>query len=129
MSRPWASCQNNIRVVDPYTVEFQLSEPLGPFLVAIPIVSIVNPVPLKAHDRMGIGEKNGWRGMKASLVDQDQRTKLYEEAYRLVVADAADIWIYNTLEHVPLAKVVQGFQFSPVGSGQEFWSISMSGKA
>ena len=62
------------------------------------------------------------------LVEQNQRAKLYEEAYRLVVADAADIWIYNTLEHVPLAKVVQGFQFSPVGSGQEFWPISMSGK-
>jgi peptide/nickel transport system substrate-binding protein len=62
------------------------------------------------------------------LVDQDQRAKLYEEAYRLVVADAADIWIYNTLEHVPLAKVVQGFQFSPVGSGQEFWPISLSAK-
>jgi peptide/nickel transport system substrate-binding protein len=60
------------------------------------------------------------------LVNQDQRAKLYEEAYRLVVADAADIWIYNTLEHVPIAKVVQGFQFSPVGSGQEFWSIFLS---
>jgi peptide/nickel transport system substrate-binding protein len=59
------------------------------------------------------------------LVDQEQRAKLYEEAYRLVVADAADIWIYNTLEHVPLAKVVQGFKFSPVGSGQEFWPISL----
>jgi len=60
------------------------------------------------------------------LVDQDQRARLYEEAYRLIVADAADIWIHNTVEHVPLAKSVQGFQFSPVGSGQEFWSISLS---
>ena len=60
------------------------------------------------------------------LVDQEQRTKLYEEACRLVVADAADIWIYNTVEHVPVAKVVQGFQFSPVGSGQDFWPISLS---
>jgi peptide/nickel transport system substrate-binding protein len=62
------------------------------------------------------------------LVDRDQRATLYEEAYRLVVADAADIWIYNTLEHVPLAKVVQGFQFSPVGSGQEFWRIFLGAK-
>jgi peptide/nickel transport system substrate-binding protein len=62
------------------------------------------------------------------LVDQEQRAELYEEAYRLVVADAADIWIYNTLEHVPLAKTVQGFRFSPVGSGQEFWPISLSAR-
>jgi peptide/nickel transport system substrate-binding protein len=60
------------------------------------------------------------------LVDQEQRAKLYEEAYRLVVVDAADIWIYNTVEHVPIAKVVQGFQFSPVRSGQDFWPISLS---
>jgi peptide/nickel transport system substrate-binding protein len=62
------------------------------------------------------------------LVDQEQRAKLYEEAYRLVVADAADIWIYNTVEHVPIAKVVQGFQFSPVGSGQDFWPICLNTK-
>ena len=60
------------------------------------------------------------------LIDQEQRVKLYEEAYRLVVADAADIWIHNTVEHVPVAKVVQGFRFSPVGSGQDFWPISLS---
>jgi peptide/nickel transport system substrate-binding protein len=63
------------------------------------------------------------------LVEQEQRARLYEEAYRLVVADAADIWIYNTVEHVPVAKTVHGFQFSPVGSGQEFWPISMEARA
>jgi peptide/nickel transport system substrate-binding protein len=52
------------------------------------------------------------------LVEQHQGAKLSEEAYRLVVADAADIWIFNTLEHVPLAKMVQGFQFSPGGLGK-----------
>ena len=60
------------------------------------------------------------------LVDPEQRAKLYEEPYRRVVADAADIWIYNTVEHVPVAKVVQGFRFSPAGSGQDFWPISLS---
>jgi peptide/nickel transport system substrate-binding protein len=58
-----------------------------------------------------------------TLVKQEERAKLYEEACRVVVADAADIWIYNTIEHVPLASKVQGFRFSPVGSGQEFWPV------
>ena len=62
-------------------------------------------------------------------IDQGERAKLYEEAYRLIVADAADIWIYNTLEHVPRSKAVQGFQFSPVGSGQEFWPISLNARS
>jgi ABC-type transport system substrate-binding protein len=47
-----------IRVVDPYTVEFSLEQPFGPFRVAIPIVSIVNPALLKAHEQDGDwGEK------------------------------------------------------------------------
>ena len=62
------------------------------------------------------------------LVGQEPRARLYENAYRLVVADAADIRICNTLEHVPLAEVVQGFQFPPAGSGREFWPISLSAK-
>jgi peptide/nickel transport system substrate-binding protein len=71
-----------------------------------------------------------WGTWKASSWYKNSEVDaLLHKARRLVVADAADIWIYNTLEHVPLAKVVQGFQCSPVGSGQEFWSISMSGKA
>src|SRR5687767_9290117 len=47
-----------IRVVDPYTVEFSLEQPFGPLRVAIPIVSIVNPALLKAHEQDGDwGEK------------------------------------------------------------------------
>ena len=42
-----------IRVLDSYTVEYQLSEPFGPFRVAIPLVSIANPVILKAHEQDG----------------------------------------------------------------------------
>lgn len=58
-----------------------------------------------------------------SIIAQEERAKLYEAACRLVVEDAPDIWVYNTVEYVPLAKTVQGFRFSPVGSGQEFWPV------
>ena len=40
-----------------------------------------------------------------------------------MVADAADIWVFDQIEHVPLAKTVQGYRFSLVGSGQEFWRM------
>ena len=52
-------------------------------------------------------------------MDQNKRKTLYEEASRLVVADAADIWIYNTIQLRGLSNRVKGFKFSPVGSGGE----------
>lgn len=64
-----------------------------------------------------------------SLMDQDARARLYADACRLVVEEAPDIWIYNTIEYVPLAKNVQGFRFSLVGSGQEFRHIHFADKA
>jgi hypothetical protein len=45
------------------------------------------------------------------------------EACRLVVAAAADIWVFDQIEHAPLAKTVQGYTFSLVGAGQEFWHM------
>lgn len=65
----------------------------------------------------------------ARLLAQDERARLYEEACRLVVEDAPDLWVYNTIEYVPLAKTVQGFKFSLVGSGQEFWHVSFDSRA
>jgi peptide/nickel transport system substrate-binding protein len=48
----------SIRVLDPYTVEFRLEQPFGPFRGAIPVVSIVNPALIKANDQDGDwGEK------------------------------------------------------------------------
>ncbi|RMF86161.1 MAG: ABC transporter substrate-binding protein, partial [Nitrospinota bacterium] len=58
-----------------------------------------------------------------SIVDQDERAKLYAEAARLVVDDAADLWIYNTVEVGAFRKNVMGWQFCPVGSGQDFWPM------
>ncbi|HEX9867278.1 MAG TPA: ABC transporter substrate-binding protein, partial [Candidatus Tectomicrobia bacterium] len=47
-----------IRVLDPYTVEFHLDQPFGPFRRAIPVVSIVNPALIKANEQDGDwGEK------------------------------------------------------------------------
>lgn len=62
------------------------------------------------------------------LVEQEPRARLYAEACRLVVEEASDIWVSNTIEYVPLAKNVQGFQFSLVGSGQDFWPVYFEGK-
>ena len=44
---------DRVRAVDPYTVEITLDQPYGPFRAAIPIVSIVNPAVIKAHDEGG----------------------------------------------------------------------------
>jgi hypothetical protein len=54
-------------------------------------------------------------------VEQEERAKFYEEACRLIVEDAPDIWVYNRVEYPPLAKTVQGFTFCPVGLGRDFW--------
>ena len=44
---------DRVRAVDPYTVEITLDKPYRPFRAAIPIVSIVNPALIKAHDDGG----------------------------------------------------------------------------
>ena len=53
-------------------------------------------------------------------------TALYEEASRIVVSEAADIWIYNTIELRGLSNRLQGFKFTPVGSGALFRVLSVS---
>jgi peptide/nickel transport system substrate-binding protein len=60
------------------------------------------------------------------LDDQDKRQALYEEASRLVVADAADIWIYNAIELRGLSNRLRGFQFNPIGSGADFRTMSLT---
>lgn len=51
--------------------------------------------------------------------NQAERAKMYAEATRQVVEDAADIWVYNTVELRGVRARVKGFKFSPVGSGNE----------
>jgi peptide/nickel transport system substrate-binding protein len=56
-------------------------------------------------------------------VAQEERATFYEEACRLIVEDAPDIWGYGRVEYPPLAKQVQGFDFCPVGLGRDFWPL------
>jgi peptide/nickel transport system substrate-binding protein len=58
------------------------------------------------------------RRARVSL-DQAERERLYQQATRLVVADSPDIWVYNTVNLRGLTRRVQGYDFSPVGSGGE----------
>jgi peptide/nickel transport system substrate-binding protein len=60
------------------------------------------------------------------LDDQSKRQALYEEASRLVVADAADIWIYNAIELRGLSNRLRGFRFTPIGSGADFRIMSLT---
>jgi len=60
------------------------------------------------------------------LVEQNDRAPLYEEATRLIVADSPDIWIYNTIELCGIANRVQGYRFTPVGSGCEARWMSLA---
>ena len=60
-----------------------------------------------------------------ALIDREERAKRYAEVCQQLLADAPDLWVYNTYEYVPLAKTVQGFKFCLVGSGQEFWPVHL----
>ena len=51
--------------------------------------------------------------------DQPTRAKYYEEAVRIVVADAPGLWIYNTKWYGPYSKKLQGIVFCPIGNAQE----------
>ena len=51
--------------------------------------------------------------------DRAERETLYQQATGRIVADSPDIWVYNTLNLRGLSRRVQGYQFSPVGSGGE----------
>jgi peptide/nickel transport system substrate-binding protein len=51
--------------------------------------------------------------------ERNVREKAYQDAARLVVDDAAGVWIYNTKYFGPWAKSLEGIRFSPIGNGQE----------
>ncbi len=58
--------------------------------------------------------------------DQSKRRKHYEDASRIVVEEAADIWIYNTVQLRGMSNRVNGYKFSPVGSGGEIRYMSLA---
>jgi peptide/nickel transport system substrate-binding protein len=55
----------------------------------------------------------------AKSTDRKVREKAYQDAARLVVEDAAGVWIYNTKYFGPWAKNLEGIRFSPIGNGQD----------
>jgi len=57
--------------------------------------------------------------------DRERRQELYELASRIIVSDAADIWIYNSNSFVPMRNSVKGFRHCPVGDGMEVRWIYM----
>ena len=51
--------------------------------------------------------------------DRKVREKAYQDAARIVLDEAAGVWIYNTKYFGPWAKTLEGIRFSPIGNGQE----------
>jgi ABC-type transport system substrate-binding protein len=51
--------------------------------------------------------------------DQEERQKLSEEAAKIVLEDAAGIFVYNTKWYGPYSTKVEGIRFSPIGNGQD----------
>jgi peptide/nickel transport system substrate-binding protein len=62
-----------------------------------------------------------------AVPNQADRARMYADAARQVVEDAADIWVYNTVELRGVRSRVKGFKFSPVGSGNELRWMSLEG--
>ncbi|MBM3570367.1 MAG: ABC transporter substrate-binding protein [Alphaproteobacteria bacterium] len=57
--------------------------------------------------------------------DQAKRKKLYEDASRIVIDEAADIWVYNTVQLRGLTNRVAGYKFSPVGGGGDLRYLTL----
>ncbi|MCO6386968.1 ABC transporter substrate-binding protein [Aliihoeflea sp. 40Bstr573] len=58
-------------------------------------------------------------------LDQDKRREVYEEASRIVVDEAVDVWVYNTVQLRGLSDQIEGYKFSPIGSGADFRYLSL----
>ena len=57
--------------------------------------------------------------------DQDLRRANYEKANKMLVDDAAGIFVYNTKWFGPFSTRVKGVRFSPIGNGQEMRWVSI----
>jgi peptide/nickel transport system substrate-binding protein len=60
------------------------------------------------------------------LTGQEERQPLYEEASRILVDDAAGLFIYNTKWFGPFTKNVHDVRFCPIGDAQDIRWMSMS---
>ena len=61
------------------------------------------------------------------ITDQDQRRVMYEEVSRILVEDAAGIFINNTKFHGAFTKNVKNIRFCPIGDAQDVRWIEMQG--
>jgi ABC-type transport system substrate-binding protein len=59
------------------------------------------------------------------LTKQEERQPLYEEASRILVDDAAGLFIYNTRWFRPFTKNVRDVRFCPIGDAQDIRWMSM----
>ena len=60
------------------------------------------------------------------LTEIEQRRPLYEEASRILVDDAAGLFIYNTKWFGPFTKNVHDVRFCPIGDAQDIRWMSMT---
>jgi peptide/nickel transport system substrate-binding protein len=60
------------------------------------------------------------------LTEQEERRPLYEEASRILVEDAAGLFIYNTKWFGPFTKNIHDVRFCPIGDAQDIRWMSMS---
>src|ERR1700733_13155367 len=60
------------------------------------------------------------------LTEQEERRPLYEEASRILVEDAAGLFIYNTRWFGPFTKNVHDVRFCPIGDAQDIRWMSMT---
>ena len=60
------------------------------------------------------------------LTKREEREPLYEEASRILVDDAAGLYIYNTKWYGPFTKNVHDVRFCPIGDAQDIRWMSMT---
>ena len=60
------------------------------------------------------------------LTDTEARRPLYEEASRILVEDAAGLFVYNTKWFGPFTKNVHDVRFCPIGDAQDIRWMSMT---
>ena len=58
--------------------------------------------------------------------DKAKREKLYQEATKIVMDEAADIWVYNTVQLRGLNNRVKGYTFSPIGGGSALRTMHLT---
>ena len=87
------------------------------------------------HSRsIGAGNASHYKNAKVDelsdkaliLTEQEQRRPLYEEISRILLDDAAGIFVYNTKWFGPFTKTVQDVRFCPIGDAQDVRWMSLS---